>query len=103
MQTKLEYDNNIQALLIRLDERTKNTDLIVTSIKTDAKETKEVLQAEIKENRVKMEQTIAAQNEKNEENFVNKESFSPVQKIVYGLVSLVLTAALTGAITLLVK
>lgn len=38
-----------------------------------------------------------------EAKFVSKERFSPIEKIVYGMVGLILTAFVAGLITLVIK
>lgn len=38
-----------------------------------------------------------------ESNYVTKEAFAPVQRLVYGLVSIILIAVCTALITLIIK
>lgn len=69
------------AIFARIDERTKTIQVDVADLKAHDDE----LRAHI------------------ETKYVTKERYTPVERVVYGLVGLALTAVVTGLITLVVK
>ena len=81
-------------LLARLDERTKSIQQDMNMIRTEIggikhREVVNTRHDEIQESYDKFKKAIDA-------DFVRKESFIPVQRVVYGVVSLILTVVFTG-------
>jgi ribosome recycling factor len=97
-------------LLARLDERTKSIqqDMVmirteITSVKSDIKEKISKLEEDVLENREvvnirhdEIQESYDKFKKAIDADFVRKESFIPVQRVVYGIVSLILTVVFTG-------
>jgi len=85
-------------LLSRLDERTKSIQTEIINVKTDIKEKTDKLEEMIKANKDDLVDWVDTLDK----NYVRKETFTPVQKIVYGLVGLVLSGVALAVISLVV-
>ncbi len=104
----------IGSLLARVDERTKSIQSNMENIRQDVKIHNDILNAKFDDQSEKVDKLHQGQHEiradfgksldarlkeireEFEKIYVKKESFSPVQKIVFGLVGLVLTVVFTA-------
>lgn len=63
----------------------------------------EVELAEIKKDIEYIKRTVQRIEHRQEIDFVTREEFEPIKKIVYGMVTLVLTSVFVGLLTLVVR
>lgn len=92
------YSEKNFELLARLDERTKSIQTDILNIRVDLKEKTTKLEALIDEGKESYESLI----ENLESNYVRKETFSPVQRLVYGVVGLILSGVIVALLGLFV-
>lgn len=92
------YSEKNFELLARLDERTKSIQTDILNIRVDLKEKTTKLEALIDEGKETYESLI----ENLETNYVRKETFSPVQRLVYGVVGLILSGVVVALLGLFV-
>lgn len=99
--------DNQSNLLARLDERTKAIQDSLNTIRDDFKTQSEITLKKIDDIEIKLENKIqsvkvemADRIEVHEKTFVTQEQFKPVQKIVYGIVGLILFSFGTALVTL---
>lgn len=83
MPDENNFNRESLELLGRLDERTKAIQLDITNIRLEIRDHKESIQGLDKK-------------------FVRNESFQPVQRIVYGVVGLIMTAVLVAILGLII-
>lgn len=83
MPDENSFNRESLELLGRLDERTKAIQLDITNIRVEIRDHKESIQGLDKK-------------------FVRNESFQPVQRIVYGVVGLIMTAVLVAILGLII-
>lgn len=110
----MEPDNSQQLLLARLDERTQAIQSSLTTLSSEIKTNNEALAKKIETTEAKLSVRINDLEKRLSDritnvegdvdaNFVSKETFTPVQKIVYGGVGLILVSVFGGLIALVVK
>lgn len=96
-----EYET--KALLARVDERTKAIQLDVVNLREDIKDKTDRLEEMIKAYKIETDTARSVEKKNIEFQYVNKETFVPVQRIVYGVVAIILTSvfgALLGVVVL---
>ena len=77
----MALETNVEALLARIDERTKHTDTRITDLTTQ----------------------INGLDTKMDSHFVTKTEFDPVKRVVYGLVTFLLLAFAAAIVALVFK
>lgn len=82
---------NIQELLIRLDERTSSIKKELAEVKVEI----EKLKDDMKEGSEKTRDTLS-------KNYVTKEEFSPIQRAIYGIATLIITTVIGTLLSLVV-
>ena len=107
-------DQDARLLLVRLHERLtalmgafdKEFDSLRTQIKSNREETKRdfaELKADMKTQDSQVQSQIDKLYEELEKNYTKRESFNPIQKLVYGLVCLILTGFVGAILGLVLK
>lgn len=92
------YSEKNFELLARLDERTKAIQSDILTIRLDLKEKTLKLEEMIDSSKDEYESVIDSL----EKNYVRKETFSPVQRLVYGVVGLILSGVVVALLGLFV-
>ncbi|QIG66041.1 hypothetical protein phiOC_p399 [Ochrobactrum phage vB_OspM_OC] len=107
-------NNNNQLLLARLDERTQAIQTTLGGLANEIKTNNEALAKKLETTEAKLSvrinelekrlnDRIEANEAEVEKNYVSKESFIPIQKIVYGGVGLILVTVFGSLIALAMK
>lgn len=91
-------DSRSYDLLARLDERTKAIQSEISHLRTEVKEKVERIESSI----TTMKREVDDVLETVEKDYVRKETFVPIQKIVYGVVGLILTAVFAAIIGMVI-
>lgn len=89
-------------LLGRLDERSKSIQLILEKLENDLRVNNDTIHKKIDITEIRLSKRIDDIETDIEKNFVRKDQFTPIQKIVYGLVGLTLTTVLGALIATVV-
>jgi len=95
--------NNENDFLGRLDERTKSIQLILERLESDLRSSSDNINKKIDFSEQRMTKKIDELEADLKENYVRKDHFTPIQKIVYGLVGLTLTSVAGALIATVVN
>lgn len=96
-----EHDS--KTLLARVDERTKAIQIDIIHLREEIKDKTDRLEDMIKTYKVENDATQKLNKKSVDDQYVSKETFIPVQRIVYGVVAIILTSvfgALLGIVIL---
>lgn len=96
------FNQEERDLLSRLDERTKSIYDNVEGVRADIKTQNMEINTKISGVERNLENKINTLEQHMENNYVSKETFSPVKMVVYGLVGLLLAAVFTALFSSLI-
>lgn len=91
-----------ETLLARLDERTKSIQTGLEKINADIRSNNETTTKKIENLELAISRRMENIEREIKEEYVKKEQFTPIQKIVYGVVAIILSTVLGSLVALVV-
>ena len=90
-------------LLSRLDERTKSIQSNIERLSTDLRAHNDTMTAKILHVEGRLEKRIDELESDLSGDYVKKDQFHPIQKLVYGVVAIILTSVTVGLVTIVIN